>query len=215
MIEWFTSNAGQVGGYFAWHAWLSVLPLLLGLAISIPLGWLARRHRHLYPPMIGVTGLLYTIPSLALFVALPVILGTKILDPINVVAALTVYTVALLVRTVADGLATVPDDVLQAATAMGYRRLRRLASVELPVAVPVIGAGLRVAAVSNVSLVAVSAIIGTPELGLLFTDGFSRNFMAPLIVGILGCVVLALALDGIILGLIRALTPWQRAGSAA
>jgi osmoprotectant transport system permease protein len=215
VIDWFTSNAGQVGSYFAWHAWLSVLPLVLGLAISIPLGWLARRYRHLYPPMIGVTGLLYTIPSLALFVALPVILGTKILDPINVVAALTVYTVALLVRTVADGLATVSDDVLQAATAMGYRRLRRLVSVELPVAVPVIGAGLRVAAVSNVSLVAVSAIIGTPELGLLFTDGFSRNFLAPLIVGILGCVVLALALDGIILGLIRALTPWQRAGSAS
>ncbi|MGH3489992.1 MAG: ABC transporter permease, partial [Actinopolymorphaceae bacterium] len=136
-------------------------------------------------------------------------------DPINVVAALTVYTVALLVRTVADGLSTVSDDVLQAATAMGYRRLRRLVAVELPVAVPVIGAGLRVAAVSNVSLVAVSAIIGTPELGLLFTDGFSRNFMAPLVVGILGCVVLALALDGIILGLIRALTPWQRAGSAS
>jgi osmoprotectant transport system permease protein len=215
VIEWFTSNAGPVGRYFAWHAWLSVLPLILGLAISIPLGWLARRYRHLYPPMIGVTGLLYTIPSIALFVALPAIIGTKILDPINVVAALTIYTVALLVRTVADGLATVPDDVLQAATAMGYRRLRRLASVELPVAVPVIGAGLRVAAVSNVSLVAVAALLGTPELGLLFTDGFTRNFMAPLLVGILGCVALALALDGIILGLIKVLTPWQRAGSAS
>ncbi|HEY8457801.1 MAG TPA: ABC transporter permease [Actinopolymorphaceae bacterium] len=211
MIEWLSSNADTVAYYFAWHTVLAVSPLVLGLAISIPLGWLARRHRSLYPPMIGVTGLLYTIPSLALFVALPVILGTKILDPINVVVALTIYTVALLVRTVADGLAAVPDDVIQAATAMGYRPLRRLLQVELPVAVPTIGAGMRVAAVSNVSLVSVAALIGTTQLGLLFTDGFSRNFMAPLIVGIVLCVLLALILDAIIMGLVRVLTPWQRA----
>lgn len=215
MIDWLTSNAGEVVRLFGWHAWLSILPLVFGLVIAIPLGWLARRHRHLYPPMIGVTGLLYTIPSLALFVALPAILGTRILDPINVVVALTIYTVALLVRTVADGLAAVADDVLQAATAMGYRRIRRLFAVELPVAVPVIGAGMRVAAVSNVSMVAVAAVIGTPELGLLFTDGFARNFMAPLITGIALCVVLAVTLDGIILGLIKVLTPWQRAGEAS
>jgi len=215
VTDWLSSNSGEVVRLFLWHTWLAVLPLILGLALSIPLGWLARRYVRLYPPMIGVTGLLYTIPSLALFVALPAILGTRILDPINVVIALTLYTVALLVRTVADGLAAVADDVLQAATAMGYRRVHRLLKVELPVAVPVIGAGMRVAAVSNVSLVSVAAIIGTPELGLLFTDGFQRDFMAPLVTGIVLCVLLALALDGIILGLIRALTPWQRAVSAS
>ncbi len=213
MIEWLSTNVSEIVRLFGWHVWLAVLPLLLGLALSIPLGWLARRYVRLYPPMIGITGLLYTIPSLALFVALPAVLGTGILDPINVVAALTVYTVALLVRTVADGLDSVADDVLQAATAMGYRRIHRLLKVELPVAVPVIGAGLRVAAVSNVSLVAVAAIIGTPELGLLFTDGLQRRFMAPLLTGIVLCVLLAMALDGIILGLIKLLTPWQRAGN--
>lgn len=215
MIDFVTSNAGQIAGWFGWHAWLAVAPLIFGLAISLPLGWLARRYRVSYPPMIGITGLLYTVPALALFVALPAVLGTKILDPVNVVAALTLYTVALLVRTVADGLAAVPDDVLQAATAMGYRRLHRLVRVELPVAVPVIGAGLRVAAVSNVSLVSVAAIIGVPELGLLFTDGLQREFLGEILTGILLCVVLAVILDGIILGLVNVLTPWQRAGRSS
>ncbi|WP_020578531.1 ABC transporter permease [Actinopolymorpha alba] len=195
---------------FLQHLWLSVVPLLLGLAVAIPLGWLARRYRRLYAPMLGVTGLAYTIPSLALFVALPVILGTQILSPVNVVVALTIYTLALLVRTVADGLGAVPDDVRQAALAMGYRPLPRFLRVELPVAVPVIGAGLRVAAVSNVSLVTVSALLGVPQLGALFVDGLNRAYLAPLITGIVLCVVLALLLDGLILLGTRALTPWQR-----
>lgn len=211
MIEWLSANLGRVGGLFGWHFMLATIPLVLGLALSIPLGWLARRYVRLYPPMIGVTGLLYTIPSLALFVALPVIIGTKILDPVNVVVALTIYTIALLVRTVADGLAAVPEDVLQAATAMGFRRMRRFLQVELPVAVPVIAAGLRVAAVSNVSMVSVAALIGVPQLGMLFTDGFQRDFMAPLLTGILLCVVLALLLDVCILLLTRLLTPWRTA----
>ena len=118
-----------------------MIPLLIGLALALPLGWLTRRYPRVYTPMVGVSGLLYTIPSLALFVALPGIIGTKILDPVNVVVALTLYTVALLVRTVADGLGAVPEDVKAAATAMGYRRIRRLLSVELPIAIPVIAAG--------------------------------------------------------------------------
>jgi osmoprotectant transport system permease protein len=214
MIEWLSANVGKVVGLFGWHFLLATIPLVLGLLISIPLGWLARRYPKLYPPMIGVTGLFYTIPSLALFVALPVIVGTKILDPANVVIAMTIYTVALLVRTVADGLAAVPDDVLQAATAMGFRRMRRFLRVELPVAVPVIAAGLRVAAVSNVSMVSVAALIGVPQLGSLFTDGFQRNFMAPLLTGIVLCLFLALLLDGCILLLTRILTPWRTAVSS-
>ena len=138
---------------------------MLGLLIALPIGWLAHRYRWLYAPLITIAGLLYTIPSIALFVVLPGLLGTKVLDPINVVVALTLYTVALLVRVVADGLASVPDDVAQAATAMGYKRFQRLVAVELPIAVPVIAAGLRVAAVSNVSLVAVAAMIGVPAAG--------------------------------------------------
>nr|WP_300142620.1 ABC transporter permease subunit [Propionicimonas sp.] len=197
------------------HAVLAVIPLVVGLLLAIPLGWLARRHRVLYTPLIAGTGLLYTIPSLALFILMPLVLGTGILDPVNVVAALTIYTVALLVRTVADGLGSVPDDVTQAATAMGIGRVRRFFGVELPLAVPVIAAGLRVAAVSNVSIVSVAALLGIPQLGSLFTDGFARNFLDPIVVGILACMALALVLDLAILWGSRAVTPWLRAGRPA
>lgn len=210
-LDYLSSNAGEIAHLFAWHAFLSVLPLVLGLALALPLGWLARSRPRFYPVMVGTTGLLYTIPSLALFVALPVVLGTRILDPVNVVVALTVYTVALLVRTVADGLAAVPEDVRLSATAMGFQSVRRFWQVELPVALPVIASGLRVASVSNVSLVSVAALIGIPQLGQLFTDGFNRAFYTPLVVGIVLCVVLALVLDGTILLARRLLTPWDRA----
>lgn len=193
------------------HAYLAGVPLLLGLMISLPLGWVALRRRWLYPSVILGTGLLYTIPSLALFVLLPGILGTRILDPVNVVVAMTLYTIALLTRSVADGLAAVPGHVRQAATAMGYGPVRRLVAVELPMAVPVISAGLRVAAVSNVSMVSVAALIGVSQLGLLFTDGFSRSAMGPIVMGVLGCVLLALLFDLLILAVTRLLTPWLRA----
>jgi osmoprotectant transport system permease protein len=211
MIHYFSQHHGQVLSWLGWHARLSALPLLFGLIIALPLGWLARGRRWAYPPTVTIAGLLYTIPSLALFVVLPGILKTRILDPTNVVVALTVYTVALLVRVVADGLAAVSEDVLQAATAMGYRGFGRLVKVELPIAVPVIAAGLRVAAVSNVSLVSVSALIGVPELGQLFTNGFQLNYQAPILLGILLSVLLALAFDIAIQLLSRALTPWRRA----
>ncbi|MFT4110969.1 ABC transporter permease [Propionicimonas sp.] len=197
------------------HAVLAVVPLVIGLVLAVPLGWLARRYRVLRTPLIAGTGLLYTIPSLALFILMPLILGTGILDPVNVVVALTIYTVALLVRTVADGLASVPEEVLQAATAMGIGRVRRFFGVELPLAVPVVAAGLRVAAVSNVSIVSVAALLGVPQLGSLFTDGFARDFLDPIVVGILACIVLALALDLAILAGSRVLTPWLRASRPA
>jgi osmoprotectant transport system permease protein len=171
-----------------------------------------------YPPVVSVTGLLYTIPSLALFVVMPTLLGSRILDPVNVVVTLTIYTVALLVRVVADGLAAVPDDVTAAATAMGFTRLQRLRRVELPLAVPVIAAGLRVATVANVSLVAIAATIGIPQLGQLFITGFQLSvngpYYPPIALGIVLCVALALLLDGLILLGARLVTPWQRAGAA-
>jgi len=211
MIGYFRANSDEIISWLGWHARLSALPLLFGLIIALPLGWLARRYRWLYPPLVSLAGLLYTIPSLALFILLPGILKTRILDPNNVVVALTIYTVALLVRVVADGLAAVPDEVLQAATAMGYRRIGRLLKVELPIAVPVIAAGLRVAAVSNVSLVSVSALIGVPELGQLFTNGFQLAYQTPILLGILLSVLLALVFDTIIQVVARVLTPWRRA----
>jgi osmoprotectant transport system permease protein len=195
------------------HVYLAGVPLLIGLAVSLPLGWLALQRRWLYPPLIAGTGLLYTIPSLALFIMLPGILGTRILDPGNVVVAMSVYTIALVTRTVADGLGSVPHDVRQAAAAMGYSPLRRVLAVELPLAVPVISAGLRVAAVSNVSIVSVAALVGVSQLGSLFTEGFNRNAMGPIVVGVLACVVLAVIFDVVILLVTRLLTPWLRVAS--
>ncbi|WP_408652963.1 ABC transporter permease, partial [Jatrophihabitans sp.] len=205
-MQYYREHSEEINNWLGWHAWLSALPLLIGLLIALPLGWLARRYRWLYPPMVTVAGLLYTIPSLALFILLPGVLKTRILDPSNVVVALTIYTVALLVRVVADALGAVPEQVLQAATAMGYRRIGRLLKVELPIAVPVIAAGLRVAAVSNVSLVSVAALIGVPELGQLFTNGFQLSYQAPILLGILLSVLLALLFDTVIQLAARVLT---------
>ena len=214
-MEWFTSHIDDVWELFVQHAYLAGVPLLIGLLIALPVGWLARRYSWLYPPLIIGTGLLYTLPSLAVFILLPGILHTQILDPTNVLVAMTIYTVALLVRTVADGLGAVPDDVRLAANAMGYRPVRRLLGVELPLAVPVISAGLRVAAVSNVSIVSVAAIIGVQQLGSLFTDGFNRDFFAPIVTGIIACGVLSLIFDVVIVVVTRLLTPWARARTAS
>lgn len=207
-FEWLGRQFDNIVFLLGWHVLLAVTPLILGLLIALPLGWWAHRSRRIYPFLVGVAGLLYTVPSLALFVLLPVVLGTKILDPLNIVAALTIYTVALLVRVVADALDSVPQDTVQAAKAMGYRGYQSLLKVELPVGVPVISAGLRVAAVSNVSLVSVAALLGIPQLGSLFTQGFQLRFFTPIIAGIVLCVALAMILDGLIILLNRWLTPW-------
>ncbi len=209
-MSWFADNWQTVLDLARSHLVLAGLPLIIGLVVALPLGWAAKRWSRSYPAIITTTGLLYTIPSLALFVVMPIVLGTKILDPVNVIVAMTIYTVALLARTVADGLRAVPDHIEQAATAMGYRGLRRLFGVELPLAVPVIAAGLRVAAVSNVSIVSVASLIGVSQLGDLLIDGYNRVIWGELVTGILACVLLALALDGLIVLGNRALTPWMR-----
>ena len=177
------------------------------------MGWLANHYRWVYPPLIGISSLLYTIPSLVLFVSLPGILGTQILDVVNIIVALTIYAVALLVRVVADGLASVPLDTKQAALAMGYRRPGQLWHIELPLAVPVIAAGVRVATVSNVSLVAVATLVGTQQLGTLVDEGLSATVdrFSPILISIILTVALALTLDALILLATRLLTPWRRA----
>lgn len=209
--QYFSHNQTQVLSWLRTTVWLALVPLAVGLALSLPIGWLASRYRWSYPPVVTLGGLLYTIPSIVLFLALPGILGTGILDPVNVAVALTVYCIALLVRVVADGLRAVDTDVLNAASAMGYTNRQRLLAVQLPIAVPVIGAGLRVAAVSNVSLVAVASTLGVSQLGSLFTLGNTTGDTAPIWVGLVMFILLALVLDAIILGGIRLLTPWRRA----
>jgi osmoprotectant transport system permease protein len=192
------------------HIWLALLPVLIGFVLALPIGYLGVRFPWLYHPLVNTCGVLYSIPSLALFVFLPVVLGTKILSPLNIVVALTIYTVALLARTVADGLRSVDPLVVQSATAMGYRRLRRLIDVELPVALPVILAGLRVATEANISLVSVGALIGVGGLGQLFTRGFQLFYVEPILVGIVLSVLLAGLADLTIVLIQRLVTPWTR-----
>jgi osmoprotectant transport system permease protein len=212
--DYYRTNQSDVWHWTWTTVWLAAIPLAIGLVVALPVGWLASKFRFTYLPVITVAGALYTIPSLALLIALPGILGTQILDPVNVAVALTIYTIALLVRVVADGLSSVSPDTLSAASAMGYTARQRLFAVQLPMAVPVIGAGLRVAAVSNVSLVSVASLIGVPQLGSLFVAGNLTNSATPILLGLIFVVVLALLFDLIVIGLIRTLAPWQRASAA-
>ena len=202
------SNREMVGDQLAEHVVLALLPLLLGTALAVPLGRFAQQVPQLRSAVLATASALYTVPSLALFVLIPAILGTAQLSPINVVVALTLYTAALLVSPVVDALEAVPAHITSAATAMGYRPWRRFAAVELPLAVPVLASGIRVASVSNISLVSVGAIVGIGGLGRLFTDGFQRSYLTQIFVGIALTLLLALAVDLLLVALRRLLTPW-------
>ncbi|WP_214406520.1 ABC transporter permease [Pseudonocardia lacus] len=214
-MTWVLGNLPLIGDLTLEHLAFALPPVVLGLLLAIPLGWLANRTRVGRAIVINLAGLLYTVPSLALFVILPVVLGTGILDPLNVIVALTVYTLALLVRTVADALSAVPGMVIDSATAMGYRPVRRFLAVELPLSIPVVLAGVRVAAVSSISLVTVGSVIGFGGLGKMFTDGFQRDIPQEIIAGIVLVLVIALVVDGLLLLLGRALTPWTQVRAGA
>lgn len=210
MIDYAVQNRSSILEALGQHVWLSLLPVLLGAALALPIGYLAVRYPWLYQPVVNTGGVLYSIPSLALFVVLPAILGTGVLSPLNVVVALSIYTMALLARTVADALTSVQGEATRAAYAMGYRPLRQLFGVELPMALPVMFAGLRVATVANISLVSVGALVGVGGLGALFTRGLQLDFVEPIIIGIILSVLLAAVCDLAIVLVQRRLTPWAR-----
>lgn len=196
------------------HVSLALLPVVFGVVLAVGLGWAGTRWRGVRGAIVIVANLLYTIPSLALFVVIPVIIGTQILNPMNVIVALTIYSTALMVRPVLDALGSVPSDVLASATAMGYRPAGRFLGVELPLAVPVLTAGTRVASASNISLVSVGALIGVGGLGVLFTSGFSREYYVPIVLGIVLTLLLALVVDLLLVLLKHLLAPWERPGKA-
>lgn len=215
-MEWLDHHWEEIFTLTGAHLVQSVLPLLLATLISIPAarairGNGTRRRRAVRIGVVQLSALLYTIPSLALFVVLPSVLGTQILDPLNVIVALTLYAVALLVRSAADALESVDPAVLRAADAMGYRPLRRFFGVDLPLSLPVLFPALRVVSVSNISLVSVGALIGIDNLGTLFMDGLRRDFPFEVGVGIAATLVLALAMDLVLVLAQRLLTPWERA----
>jgi osmoprotectant transport system permease protein len=204
--SFFPGNGSLIWQLTRENAYLGVVPALYGLVISLPLGIVAARWRWFYPPALTVTTVVYAIPSLALFIALIPALG---LTDTNVVVALTAYSLCITLPNVVEGLRSVPQPVRQAATAMGYGPLRRLATVELPLAVPVIIGGLRVAVVSSISLASVGQLIGVSSLGYLFTDGLQRSYPAEIYTGIALVIALALACDLVLVGIRRALTPWE------
>jgi osmoprotectant transport system permease protein len=212
-VNWVTDNLGLIFELTLVHLRQSIVPIVLGFVLSLPLGWVAWRFRLVRGPIIVLTGLLYTIPSLALLILLPSVAGYSARSEANLVIALTIYAVAILVRAVSDGLDSVDDDVRQAATATGFAAFRRFWAVEFPLAGPVILAGLRVTAVSTISLATVGILIGVTNLGYLFTNGLDRRIIAEVFAGVIAVVVIALLIDLILLLAGRALMPWTRAAS--
>ena len=192
---------------YVWeNAYLGIVPALLGLVISVPLGIACARWKWLYPPVLSGASILYALPSLALFIVLIPYTG---LTDTTVIIPLTLFSLCVLVPNVVDGLRSVPEHVRQAATAMGFGALRRLVQVELPIAVPVVIAGMRVAVVSSISLASVGQLIGVSSLGYLIIDGYQRDFLTEILVG--GGLIIALALvcDVVLVLLRRVLTPWR------
>jgi osmoprotectant transport system permease protein len=193
------------------HLRLSLVPVLAGLAIALPWGVLAWRRALLRRLTTVTASVVFTIPSLALFVVLPLLIPTRILDQANVIVALTLYTTALMVRVVLEALDAVPQQVRDAASAMGYRPITRLLKVELPLSIPVLVAGLRVVVVTNISMVSVGAVIGIGGLGTWFTEGYQANKSDQIVAGIIAILMLAFVVDVLILLAGQLATPWARA----
>jgi osmoprotectant transport system permease protein len=193
------------------HLRLSLVPVLAGLAIALPWGVLAWRRALLRRLTTVTASVVFTIPSLALFVVLPLVIPTRILDEANVIVALTLYTTALMVRVVLEALDAVPQQVRDAASAIGYRPITRLLKVELPLSIPVLVAGLRVVVVTNISMVSVGAVIGIGGLGTWFTEGYQANKSDQIVAGIIAILMLAFVVDMLILLAGQLATPWARA----
>ena len=209
-MEWFFANWELVGSLTLDHMRISLIPIVLGFLISLPIGWFAQRFPATRGLVLGGIGILYTVPSLALFMLLPPLLGISVLSEANVVIALTIYAVAIMVRTVADAFASIVSRALRSATALGYAEWGRFFAVELPLAGPVLLAGLRVVAVSTVSLATVGVLVGIQSLGYLFTDGFQRRIIPEVLTGVIMTFLVALLFDAVLVALGRVIMPWAR-----
>lgn len=212
-MNWTLNNLDLIGELTLNHVRLAILPIVLSFVLSIPLGWLANRNARLRAIVITGGSLLFTIPSLPLFVILPLIIPTRVLDDTNLVVALTIYGVAIMARSATDALASVEPTTVDAANAIGYSPAARFLRVELPLAGPVLLAGIRVVSVSTIALVSVGVIIGSQNLGTLFQNGKQRGILEEVVVGILISLLLALVFDVIIVALGKVLMPWTRTSS--
>lgn len=207
-FDWVMSNLDAIGERLWQHLQMTVIAVVVGFVISFALAIAIRRLPRLYGPVIGVSGTLYAIPSIALFALLVPVTGLSL---VTAEIALVSYTILILVRNIVAGLDGVPADALEAAEAMGYTRGQRFWRVEVPIALPVIVAGLRIATVTTIGLVTVTALIGLGGLGyLIVNSGIQRFFPTSIYTGVLLAVVLAVAADVLLLAIERALTPWSR-----
>lgn len=208
-MTWTRDNLDLIYELTLTHVRLAIIPIVLAFVLALPLGWLANRNRVLRAIVVTGGSLLYTIPSLPLFVILPAILQTRVLDDTNLIVALTIYGVAIMARSATDALGSVDRSTIDASTAIGYSSTARFVRVELPLAGPVLLAGIRVVSVSTIALVSVGVIIGSENLGTLFRDGKSRDIFEEVVVGILLSLLLALLFDVVIVLLGRILMPWN------
>ncbi|MFJ7083979.1 ABC transporter permease [Streptomyces griseus] len=205
--SWIADHTDDLTTLTLSHLQAALTAVLLGLLVSLPLAVLAHRVRRLRGMLLGLSNVLFTIPSIAVFVLLLPVSG---LTRTTTVIGLTIYTLVVLLRNTVEGLDSVPTRTKEAAKAMGARPLRTLLTVELPLALPVIMAGVRIATVMAISLVSVATYIGDGGLGQLFTDGFQRNFPTPVIVGVVLTLLLAIVADALLVTLQYVLTPWTR-----
>ncbi len=207
--SWIVGNLDEIGRRLLEHVGIAAIAIVVGFVVSFALALATRRWRRLYGPILGVTGVLYAIPSLALFALVVPFAGLSLL---SAEIALVSYTILILVRNIVTGLDTVPAEVLEAASGMGLTPRQRLWRVELPIALPIIIAGLRIATVTTIGLVTVTSLIGQGGLGyLIVTIGYDGLFPTAILVGALLSVLLAVAADAGLVLLQRAMTPWARA----
>ena len=210
--SWVGGHLDVILAALSQHIQLTVIAVLLGLVIAVPLGLVAWRNSLVRGPIFSVTVILYTIPSLALFSILLPFTGLTVL---TAEIGLVSYTLLILVRNIVVGLTAVPPEVREAARGMGYRPLAELVRIDLPLAIPAIMAGVRIATVTTIGLVTVTALIGEGGLGSLIYDGLLRDFKTPLVVGTVLSVLLAVLADLGLAGVQRLVTPWARTGRAA
>ena len=205
--DWVASHAGEIGFRVGEHLELTAIAVAVGLVVAFALSFVALRVPKMYPPITTVTGILYTIPSLALFAFLVPYTGLSVL---TAEIGLVSYTLLILIRNIVSGIRSVPGDVRDAALGMGYTPRQILWRIELPLALAVIFAGIRIATITTIGLVTVTALIGEGGLGYFILLGMQQLFSTPLLVGAVGSILFAIAADTALVVLQRALTPWAR-----
>jgi osmoprotectant transport system permease protein len=208
--DWVRDHTDVITERLVAHLELTGITLAIGLVIALPLGVACFRSRRVYPAVLGIAGVVYTIPSLALFALLIPFTG---LSRTTSIIPLVSYTLLILVRNVVAGLQSVPAEVRESAKGMGFSSTRQLLRIELPLALPAIIAGIRITSVTTIGLVTITSLIGEKSLGLMILDGLYRDFRTPLVVGTFLIVTLSVLADVAFLVLQRALTPWARSAT--